>query len=197
MGRHKLYDPEYITDKAMELFWLNGYHGTSTQDLVEHLQINRNSLYAEFGSKQGIYEKALIRYERKMVTANLETLESADANIAQIGKLLKSFAASARKPKSKRGCLMCNTAAELAPHDPNSQRFVEANVDRITRAFTNALKRSQSRGEVKKEVPCIEEGRYLAVTLFGFFVMLRAQVEPKVLRGAATAALRYLENLKT
>jgi len=197
MGRHKGYDPEVITDKAMELFWLNGYHGTSTQDLVEHLKINRNSLYAEFGSKQSLYEKALTRYEREMVTSNIGALESADAGIAEIGALLKAFAANARTANSKRGCLMCNTAAELAPHNPNSQRFVEANVERIASAFTNALKRAQRRGEVRAEIRCTEEGRYLAVTLFGFFVMLRAQIEPKVLRGAANAALRYLEGLRS
>ncbi len=197
MGRPKTYDPEAIADKAMELFWLNGYHGTSTQDLVDHLQINRYSLYAEFGSKQNLYEEALARYERNVVTGNLGAVECADAGIADIGELFEGFAAGARSPNSKRGCLMCNSAAELAPHDPNSQRFVEANVKRVSRAFSQAIKNAQRRGEVTPDVRAIEEGRYLAVTLFGFFVMLRAQIEPKILRGAAKAVLRYLEGLKS
>ncbi len=197
MGRPKTYDPEAIADTAMELFWLNGYHGTSTQDLVDHLQINRYSLYAEFGSKQNLYEEALARYERNVVTGNLGAVECADAGIADIGELFEAFAAGARSPNSKRGCLMCNSAAELAPHDPNSQRFVEANVKRVSRAFSQAIKNAQRRGEVRPDVRAIEEGRYLAVTLFGFFVMLRAQIEPKILRGAAKAVLRYLEGLES
>ncbi|MCH8886618.1 MAG: helix-turn-helix transcriptional regulator, partial [SAR324 cluster bacterium] len=59
MGRPKTYDREEIAAKAMELFWLHGFNGTSTQALVEHMQINRYSLYAEFGSKQRLYEVAL------------------------------------------------------------------------------------------------------------------------------------------
>jgi TetR/AcrR family transcriptional repressor of nem operon len=196
MGRPKTYDPETVADRAMELFWLNGYHGTSTQDLVDHLQINRFSLYAEFGSKQRLYEQALARYERTMVGNNLKSLESPDSGMVEIGALIEAFAKSARSEGSKRGCLMCNTAAEMAPHDPNSQHFVEANVKRIEKAFSRAIKNAQRRGEVSADVRAVEEGRYLAVTLFGFFVLLRAQIDPKVLRSAARAALRHLQGLK-
>jgi TetR/AcrR family transcriptional repressor of nem operon len=197
MGRPKSYDPEVIVDRAMEIFWLKGYHGTSTEDLVNHLQINRYSMYAEFGSKQDLYEEALAQYERKMVTSNFVVLESSDSGIPDIINLISAFAARARSPESKRGCMMCNAATELAPHDPNSQHFVEANVQRMSAAFSRAIKNAKRRGEVRSNVRPGEEGHYLAVTLFGFFVMLRAQIEPKVLHGAVKSTIRYLNGLKT
>ena len=40
----------------MELFRDHGYAGTSTQMLVEGLGVNRYSLYAEFGSKQALFD---------------------------------------------------------------------------------------------------------------------------------------------
>ena len=68
MGRPKTYNAEEIATKAMELFWMYGYKGTSTQTLVEHMGVNRYSLYAEFGTQQGLYEEALKIYEKEVVT---------------------------------------------------------------------------------------------------------------------------------
>ena len=67
MGRNKTYDRETIARKAMALFWLHGYHGTSTQALVDSMGVNRFSLYAEFGNKQALYEAALNLYAQDLV----------------------------------------------------------------------------------------------------------------------------------
>jgi len=59
MGRHKTYDRDVLIGKAMETFRDHGFAGTSTQMLVEGLGVNRYSLYAEFGSKQALFDAAL------------------------------------------------------------------------------------------------------------------------------------------
>ncbi len=45
MPRVKLFDESEVLNKATNLFWKKGYHATSIQDLVNHLGINRGSLY--------------------------------------------------------------------------------------------------------------------------------------------------------
>ena len=59
MGRAKTYERTDVTRKAMELFWRFGYEATSTKALAKHMGINVYSLFAEFESKQGLYEAAL------------------------------------------------------------------------------------------------------------------------------------------
>lgn len=46
----------------MKLFWVKGYEATSIADLTEALNIGVKSLYAAFGSKDGLYAEALRRY---------------------------------------------------------------------------------------------------------------------------------------
>ena len=53
MGRAKQYDRTNLLDRAVELFRRHGFNGTSTAELVAELGVNRKSMYAEFGSKQG------------------------------------------------------------------------------------------------------------------------------------------------
>ncbi|MDF1696713.1 MAG: helix-turn-helix domain containing protein [Saprospiraceae bacterium] len=62
MPRVKLFDKDEVLEKAMHLFWERGYHATSIQDLVNHLGINRASLYDTFGGKQALFDSAFKHY---------------------------------------------------------------------------------------------------------------------------------------
>jgi TetR/AcrR family transcriptional repressor of nem operon len=196
VGRPKTYNPEQIAEKAMELFWLHGFNGTSTEQLVAHMKVNRFSLYAEFGSKQGLYEAALALYERTILTNYFGPLEAPGSGVAQVRALLGSFASAARTPGSEFGCFLCNAATEMAPHDAASQRFFEGYVARVGNALSGALRNAQKRGELKPGVRVDDEAAAFTTTLIGFQSLLRAQVDPKVIRGAAKVALAHLRELE-
>jgi len=50
MARKKEYREEEVIEKAMNLFWRNGYESTSMQMLEKEMGINKFSIYASFGS---------------------------------------------------------------------------------------------------------------------------------------------------
>lgn len=196
MGRHKTYDRADVTRKAMQLFWELGFHATSTQDLAERMEVNPYSLFAEFGSKQGLFEATLEMYEREVVTSHFAVLESTDAGLAEIQSVVDAFAAAAGGPRSGRGCMLCNVAAERAPFDPASERFVASYVDRIQRALSNALANARQRGEVDAHVAIEDQARLFTSSLLGFWLLMRAGVEPAMLQGAARAWRVQLDSLR-
>ncbi len=61
-GRPRTFDIDDAVEKAMHLFWKKGYHGTTIPDLSDALGINRPSLYAAFGDKEGLFRASLDRY---------------------------------------------------------------------------------------------------------------------------------------
>ena len=61
-GRPRSFDTDDCLEKAMEIFWRNGYAGTTIPDLTEAMGINRPSLYAAFGSKEMLFVQVLDRY---------------------------------------------------------------------------------------------------------------------------------------
>ena len=63
MSRPKQYDRTELLDRAVELFRRGGFNGTSTAALVDELGVNRKTMYAEFGSKQELFEAVLERYD--------------------------------------------------------------------------------------------------------------------------------------
>ncbi len=45
VGRKRAFDKAEALDKAMRLFWANGYSGTSLSDLTNTLGINKPSVW--------------------------------------------------------------------------------------------------------------------------------------------------------
>ncbi len=66
MARTKNFDREEKLLLAMELFWQQGYADTSVSDLVNHLGINRFSLYNTYVDKESLYREALDYYLKKI-----------------------------------------------------------------------------------------------------------------------------------
>ncbi|WP_246772684.1 TetR/AcrR family transcriptional regulator [Paenibacillus polymyxa] len=68
MSRSKEFDETEVLDKAMQLFWEQGYEKTSMTDLVKHMGIHRRSLYDTFGDKHTLFLMALDRYDNTSVS---------------------------------------------------------------------------------------------------------------------------------
>ncbi|MBC7184501.1 MAG: helix-turn-helix transcriptional regulator, partial [Marinobacter sp.] len=59
MARHARYDRKTALGKAVGLFWEKGYHGSSMKQIEQALDMRPGSIYATFGSKDGLFSEAL------------------------------------------------------------------------------------------------------------------------------------------
>ncbi|MEP5174815.1 TetR/AcrR family transcriptional regulator, partial [Marinobacter alexandrii] len=62
MARHARYDRQTALAKAVALFWERGYHGSSMKQIEQALDMRPGSIYATFGSKDGLFSEALAAY---------------------------------------------------------------------------------------------------------------------------------------
>ena len=184
MSRTKQYDRTELLDRAVELFRRQGFNGTSTAELVAEFGVNRKSMYAEFGSKQQLFEAALERYNSKHLTGVLAPLEAPDASVDAIRQAFHDYASASEGPFRGLGCLMCNTAVERAALDPGSGRYVAAYLERLTRAFRHALSNAQQGGENTPTVDLDEMAGFLTTALIGMAASVRAKAPPAQLWAA-------------
>lgn len=196
MGRKKSYDRDDLIEKAMEMFRDHGFGGTSTQMLTEGLGVNRYSLYAEFGSKQALFDAALERYDETVIDRRFRPLEEPGAGIAEVREVLEIYGSARSNHASGRGCLLCNTAVELGPNDPSGAGFVRRYFKRISAAFHAALGNARDTGELRSSVDPRKEADFFTATVIGMFVMLRAKAPASVRQHAARVAIEHLETLR-
>jgi AcrR family transcriptional regulator len=61
-GRPRGFDVDIALDRAIDVFWREGYDGASLTELTTAMSITATSLYAAFGSKRQLFERAFTRY---------------------------------------------------------------------------------------------------------------------------------------
>ena len=195
MSRAKQYERTDLLNRAIELFRRQGYNGTSTAELVSELGVNRKSMYAEFGSKQQLFEAALEYYNDNHLTRVLAPLEAPDASIEAIRGAFYGYAASIDGPFRGLGCLMCNTAVERAALDTGSGQYVAKYLARLTRAFRQALSNAQEKGEIGMPVDLDDMAGFLTTSLIGVMVSVRAKAPPEQVWAAYNMTIRVLDGL--
>jgi TetR/AcrR family transcriptional repressor of nem operon len=194
MARTKEFDPEAALQAALELFWRRGYEATSMADLVAHLGIGKASLYATFGSKHELYLKALDRYEQSGLAPIVHELSQPGPALPAVRALVRRYAREATDERLRlQGCMVTNTAAELAPHDPAAARRVERNWDQLETLLHAALVRARSQGELPAGRDPLAVARTLLVLMQGLRVVGKASADPARVRDAAEQALALLD----
>lgn len=128
MPRPKAFDVDDALDRAVDLFWINGYAATSMEDLVNHLGINRGSLYATFGSKQDLYELALERY---LNSGQQRFAEKITDPAVPLREALRALLASSAKKTDHRGCLLVNTTMERNATDERCLHLTSSGFDEL------------------------------------------------------------------
>ena len=98
-GRQREFDKQIALDAAMELFWSNGYSGTSLSDLTNAMGINKPSLYAAFGNKEALCISALNQYVSKYGSPHMEELNAPNKSLrSRLTAYLKSIARMVSDP---------------------------------------------------------------------------------------------------
>lgn len=152
MPRPKQFDEKEVLKKAMVLFWKNGYHNTSIEDLVVELDIKRGSLYATFGGKKALFEQALKLY-RTMNREKLgQFLQSQQNVLIGLRLLFKDLIAADFQDDDCMGCFVVNTTTELLPADKKMESDLIAHKVGTEDEFYKFLEKGVETGQISKEI---------------------------------------------
>lgn len=177
MARTKAFDENTVLDKAVSQFWCSGYNGTSMQDLVDCLGINRSSMYDTYGDKHTLFIAALKRYRSQMAGAMIQTINESASIKETIRKLFDGAVAEALSDQSQRGCFMVNATVDVAPHDPEVAEIVRANRQDVEEAFCEAIQQAQERGEVSRHHDAMALSRFVFSAFNGIRVTAKSGAE--------------------
>jgi TetR/AcrR family transcriptional repressor of nem operon len=175
MPWEKSYDETEVLERAMTAFWARGYEATSMRDLVEATGINRASIYSAFTDKHTLFMRALEHYDRHYRGDFLDTIASENRGRDAILAVFCAAAEAATGQGKCSGCLMVNTALELAGHDPEVAQTVEASFVELENFFARAVAEGQQDGTIDKA----HDARSTAQALLSMFLGMRVLARPR------------------
>jgi TetR/AcrR family transcriptional repressor of nem operon len=194
MARPREFDEAAALDAAIQCFWSRGYEATSVRDLADAMGIAGPSLYNTFGDKRTLYRQSLEHYVERGFCDRVRRFESELAPRAAIGAFFDEIIELSLADDQRKGCLIVNSALELAPHDPEFQVAL-ANVLRDMEAFFHrCVKAGQHTGAISASLPADDLARMLLGLLMGLRVLARSRPEPELLRGLVRPALALLDD---
>ena len=193
MARPREFDPEVALDKAMHQFWSKGYYDTSIRDLVSRTGVNYYGLYEVFNSKHGLFLAALERYRQTVTTRILDVLNQPGPAKPAIEAALNQVLASMHTEDGHVGCLMCNTAIELAPHDSEANNRVSSHRELLQSAFRARLTNDRTSANSRSDAELGALSEFLATAVYTIGLLVRAGHDDAFVRRHIGNVLTVLE----
>ncbi|MEJ2509486.1 MAG: TetR/AcrR family transcriptional regulator [Gammaproteobacteria bacterium] len=183
MARPTEFKREEVLERAMQAFWDHGYLGTSMADLVEVTDLRPGSLYAAFGSKEGLFLAALDHYGEATAARLARMLAEAESPLEGIRAHFRQLAADAARPRGRRSCLLVNTVLELSRQNEAIQERVNRHLENIEGLIRGALEEAHASGELARGKDPAALAAFLMVNIWGLRVF--AGTSPKPARATA------------
>jgi TetR/AcrR family transcriptional repressor of nem operon len=163
-GRPKDFDEGVVLDKAVDIFWRQGYEATSLDQLLAAMKMGKGSMYHNFGNKREVFKLALNRFMHNFTTWFTTEIAKSEDPI----DFIKEFFLAIPKQglnDHRKGCFLGNTLAELACIDAGLQKMAATHLETIEDTFHKYIKEAQTCGRLKSK----ENARLLAKHLINLW----------------------------
>lgn len=191
MARSKEFDVDNVLGKAMNVFWQQGYEKTSMQDLVTGMGIHKRSMYDTFGDKHTLYIKAMERFADMTASKMEGRVEGTDSAKEAIRLLFDTIIY--KQESEPTGCLLVNTAVELANHDPAATSKVNEAFLQTEQLFERLVVQGQASGEISSRHQAANLAVFLHNALVGLRVMVKTTPDKDKLKTIADTTLAMLD----
>jgi TetR/AcrR family transcriptional regulator, transcriptional repressor for nem operon len=194
LARPREFDETAALDAAIQCFWAKGFEATSVRDLADEMGITGASLYNAFGDKRALYRRALDQYVAGSFGERAHRTESTMPPREAIGAFFQEIIVRSLSDKRRKGCMLVNSALELAPHDREFQEVVAGVLVAVEKFFRRLVRAGQKDGTIATSQPVDDLARLLLGVLLGIRVLARVRPERELLEGLARPVLALLDH---
>jgi AcrR family transcriptional regulator len=191
-GRPREFDIDEALDKAVRVFSLRGYHGTSITDLTRAMNLAQGSIYKAFGDKRGVFLAAFQRYRSVRSEKLRQAIGSDGSGLDRLRRALAFYVQSSQGDEGLLGCLVVGSAAELSTFEPEVARHIVTALERNEIFLGDLIRQGQGDGSISVEVNARASARMLLCLMQGMRVIGKTGRSRKEMQSAVDAALKAL-----
>ncbi|MFG1643184.1 TetR/AcrR family transcriptional regulator [Amycolatopsis sp. NPDC049252] len=189
IGRPRGFDADAALERAMLVFWEQGYEGASLSDLTAAMGITKTSMYAAFGNKEDLFRKALERYEEGPAAYVARALRQPTAREVATAFLAGSVSTSTR-PGCPSGCLGVQGSLAAGEAGRTARDTLIAWRDEGRAHLHDRFRRAVDEGDLPPDADPALLARYVMTVANGIAVQAAGGAGRDELQQVADVALR-------
>ena len=181
------FDEDVTIDRAVEVFWRQGYAATSIDDLVRATGLGRGSLYGAFGNKTEFFLRAIDQYRLKV--AELLTPPSGLDPRQAVEIIFDRIVEVNVAEHCPAGCLLTKACSEFATLPTEARERVLAGLADMEKLFRSLLDEAAGRGQLAADVDVDRLARFFVAVHQSLAVLGAAGASREVLQGIVAVSL--------
>lgn len=188
-GRPRGFDPDEALERALLVFWEQGYEGASLTTLTSAMGISTTSMYATFGNKEALFRKALERYTEGPSAYLARAMDEPTA-LDVAAAILAGTIRTTTRPANPHGCLGVQGA--LATSDAGREvrdLLITWRNDGYS-GIRERFERAVVEGDLPPEADPALLARYVTTLAYGLAVQAASGIDRDELQAMVDAALR-------
>lgn len=188
MARPRAFDMEETLDGMLDVFWRNGFAGTSIPDLSAATDLLPGSLYAAFGSKDEMFRLSLARYAAWLAARMPRDKSGIDGIKAGLDTIVRLTV----EDRERRGCPMLNAIPEANALTSQTQADITAGLAWMRRYFEKRLREAQA--ETNASIDVDQMASVLFAAAVSIRVLGRSKLPQETLQQIASGATEAARN---
>ena len=194
-GRPRSFDRDQALVRAMEVFWAKGYADASMADLTQAMGIASPSLYAAFGSKEGLFREAVKFYQQSEGGALWKAVEEGETARAAMEGLLLATAEANDRPDRPSGCLIILSGAHPDALPGGACGELKDIREHTMAALEDRFRQGRDAGEIASDADLAAMAAFYTTVHQGMVFRARDGATADELRGTARAAMMAWDGL--
>ena len=194
-GRPRSFDRDKALRSAMKTFWKFGYEGASMAALTSAMGINSPSLYAAFGSKEGLFREAVQLYLETEDCKGKAILESEPTARAAIHAMLRHSVGNLVRPGWPHGCLLILGDSNAAPENDGVRQYLCQRRRDIQAGLEARLKRGMEAGDVPARADIKAMAAFYMTVLQGLSLRARDRASREAMSEVVESAMTAWDSL--
>ena len=167
MAKSAKFDRQQVIDKATALYWQKGFHATSMRHLQDIVDMRPGSIYAAFGSKEGLFKETLQNYKQAGMSQLAECRANSPSPITALKMFMRKLVIEASHDAPSGICMLAKTVAELTDEHQALLNEARRLLCEMEHAFQQLIAEAQELGEIDQSKDPARLAAHIQVQISG------------------------------
>jgi TetR/AcrR family transcriptional regulator, transcriptional repressor for nem operon len=189
---------ETIIHESMKLFSLNGFVGTSIDDILSASNSSKGGFYNHFKSKEDLFLEVLDEARKIWRDRNLKGLSQNQDALTNIKKLLINFRDVYLKNSDSfpGGCIFIILMVEVKNQRPHLSKEIKKGFVSLKNMIKRYLEEAKDSGQLKNGADTDEMSEILFNGMLGAAVSYNGKDSDSALDAAINSMIKYIERFE-